>query len=185
MKSVFALTVMLVSATGLCAEPMTGKDARKALIGGKASEAELAADSGLSDEDKTVLVAVATQQPYYGAIAISPGDGLLSEATVAAANFHDTAAAERAALADCNAKKTAAEDCVIAALIRPKGHEQRDLQLSLDATAAFDADYAGKGGALAVSVVTGAWGLGQGAEAAIAACAAKAGATDCAVVIAD
>jgi hypothetical protein len=185
MKAALALTSALVFASGAFAEPLTNKAARKALFAVKVASVEMMADSGLPEQDQTVLASVAAQQPYYGAIAISPDEGLLSEATVAAANYHDTAAAESAALADCNAKKTGITPCVIAALIRPDGYEPRDLQLSQDATVAFRKDYPGNGGALAISALTGAWGMGKGTEAAIATCAAKAGATDCMVVVQD
>ncbi len=172
-------------ASDATAQTLPGKDARKLLFPGKGAAVEMTPDSGLSAQDQTVLASVAAQQPYYGAIAISPDEGLLSEATVAAANYHDTAAAETVALADCNARKTGAVPCVIAALIRPEGYEPRLLQLSLDATAALRSDYPGRGGALAISDLTGAWGVGDGADAAVTACAAKGGATDCVVVVQD
>jgi len=185
MRTAPTLTVILIllSAVAASAEPLTGRAAKKLMFPAKGALVEMRPEAGLSAQDQTVLATVAAQQPYYGAIAISPGEGLMSEATVAAANYHDTAAAGTAALADCNARKKAAPACVIAALIRPEGYEARALQLSLDATAALRKDYGGKGSALAISAATGAWGLGQGAEAAVAACAAKAAATDCTVVI--
>ena len=185
MKAALTLTLILLSATTALAEPLTGKAAKKLLFPVKGASVDMRPDSGLSEQDQTVLGTVAAQQPYYGAIAISPGEGLMSEATVAAANYHDTAAAEAAALADCNGKKKAKAPCVIAALIRPDGYEARPLQLSLDATTAFRKDYDGMGSALAISAATGGWGIAQGAEAAVAACAAKAGAKDCTVVVAD
>ncbi len=187
MKASLTVALMMLTATAAIAEPMSGRAAKKLLFPAKAAvQAEMLPSSGLSAEDQTILASVATQQPYYCAIAISPEDGLLAESTVAAANYHDTAAAEVAALAQCEAKRTGATPCVIAALIRPEGYEARDLSLSRDASAAFRADYPAKRGALAISGTTGAWGLGQGADAALAACAAKgAEITDCAVVIAD
>ena len=201
MKAAIALTLGLICATAALAEtqadpqsnpqssllaaPLSGKDARKLVITAKTAVVEVMLDAGLSAPDQTALGLVGAQQPYYGAIAISPGDGLLSEATVAAANYHDTAAAQIAALAECDAKKTTPAACVIAALIRPDGYAPRALQLSVDATTALRKDYPGKGGALAISAQTGAWGIGAGADAATAACAAKGGATDCAVVVQD
>ena len=185
MKAALAPTLALMFTTAAMAEPVTGRQARKALFPEAGASVEITADSGLSAQDQRVLATVAAQQPYYGAIAISPDEGLLSEATVAAANHHDNAAAEAAALAACNARKTAAAPCVIAALIRPEGYAARALQLSQDATAALRAGYPGRGGALAVSGSLGAWGIGKGAESAIADCAAKGGATDCMVVVQD
>lgn len=188
MKAVLVLLIAGVTALPVASQtaaPLTERDARKLMFAPKRLAVEMRPDSGLSAQDQTVLESVAAQQPYYGAIAISPDEGLMSEATVAAANYHDTAAAESAALAECDAKKTGSSPCVIAALIRPEGHEARALQLSLDATVALRADYPAKGGALAISAMTGAWGIGVGAEAALASCALRPGATDCAVVVQD
>ena len=134
----------------------------------------LGGGDGLSEYDFT---------SYYAAIAISPDEGLMSEATVAAANYHTVEAASAVALSECNAKKQGAADCVVVALVRPEGWQAQPLQLSSDATAAL-ADYAG--GAMAVSAATGSWGLGDTPEAAVAACVDRnAAATDCAAVIAD
>ena len=186
MRNVLAVGLMIVAAGAACADPVTGKVARKMLFLGKAVEVEFLADSPLAADQQVVLGLVAEGQPYYGAIAISPDEGLMSEATVAAANHHDVDAAQAAALADCNARKTGAAKCVVVALIRPAGWQPRDLQLSAAATAAFKADYKAKGSAVAVSPATGAWGMGQGdgaAEAAVTACAVTA--KDCALAIAD
>ncbi len=170
------------------AETITGKAAKKLLFTAKGAEVEILPAAGLAKDQAKVLELVGKDQPYYGAIAISPEEGLMSEATVAAANYHDTGAASAAALADCNVKKKkGAADCVVAALIRPKGWKDKGFQLSADATAGFKT-YDAKTGALAISKSTGAWGIGAGggaAEAAVAACLVKAPkAEDCTVVIA-
>jgi len=105
----------------------------------------------------------------------------MSEATMAAANHHTVEAASAVALAQCNAKKTGAADCVVVATVRPEGWEARPLQLSSSATEDFVAN---QGAALALSASTGAWGLGASGDEAVAACAAKQeAATDCAVAI--
>ena len=107
----------------------------------------------------------------------------MSEATVAAANYHTVEAASTVALAECNAKKQGASDCLVVALVRPEGWTAQPLQLSSDASAAL-ADYAG--GAVAVSAATGSWGLGDSLDAAVAACVARnPAASDCVAVIAD
>lgn len=168
------------------AEPVSGKVAKKALFAPVTAEVEIMAEAGLPEDQAKVLAMVGEGQPYYGAVAIAPDEGLMSEATVAAANFHDTAAAATAALGECNAKKTTATPCVVAAYIRPKGWSDRGFSLSSDATAAFKS-YEAKTGALAVSVATGAFGMASGADAAQTAltnCAAKNDkATDCALVV--
>lgn len=170
----------------LHAQTLTGEVARAALFAPVAAEVEIMPEAGLPEDQAQVLVTVGEGQLYYGAIAIAPDEGLMSEATVAATNFHDSASAATAALAECNAKKKSATDCVVAAHIRPKGWAEPAFSLSSDATAAFET-YDPKTGALAISVLTGAFGYGDGAEAgatALAKCAAmNEKATDCALVV--
>ena len=184
-RAALALALMIAGPAAF-AEPMTGAEAKEVLFAPVKAEVEVLAAAGLPEDHAKALELVGIDQPYFGAIAIAPDEGLLSEATVAAANFHDTGAATVAALAECNAKKTSANDCIIAAYIRPAGWKDAGFSLSSDATAAFEG-YDKKTGALAISVATGAFGMaaGDGArEAAKAACAAKNDkATDCAVVI--
>lgn len=170
----YALLLAVVSSPAL-AEPLAGKAAKKALFAPMKAEVEIMPEAGLPADQAEVLKTVGVGQPYYGAIAIAPDEGLMSEATVAAANFHDVAAASVAALAECDAKKKTATACVIAALIRPEGWKDQGFGLSSDATAAFK-DYDMKAGALAVSPSTGAFGMAAGegaAEKAVANCGAK------------
>lgn len=175
------LTVAMAVPAG--AQTMTGDSARAMLFAPKAAEVELTAPDALPKDQAKVLKMVAQDQLYYAAIALSPDEGLMSEATVAAANYHDVDSAARAAIAECNAKKTGATDCVVVALVRPEGWAPAPLQLSSDATADF-ANYAG--GAVAISPATGAWGMGASPDEALATCAAKSDlATDCAVAVAD
>ena len=188
-RSVFALVLVSASlATPALAEPLTGKAAKKLLFAPVTAEVEILPEAGLTQDMADALAMVGEGQAYYGAVAIAPEEGLMSEATVAAANFHDTTAAGVAALAECNAKKTTAQDCVLAAYIRPKGWKEAGFSLSSDATAAFK-DYDRKTGAFAISVITGAFGMAAGegsGEAALANCSAKNDkATDCALVIAN
>ncbi|MFT4149646.1 MAG: 5-aminolevulic acid synthase [Paracoccaceae bacterium] len=181
---VLVLAGLAVLAAGAAAaQPVTGKEAKKLLFMPRESVAQILPGAGLDEQNAKVLETVAAAQPWYGAIAISPDEGLMSEATVAAAKYHDVEAAKTVALSDCNAKKKGKAECVLAAVILPKGWQQgRPLQLSAEATEAFRADY--KGGAMATSATTGAFGMGADAAAALAACQAKAGAaTDCTVVI--
>ena len=174
-------------ATTVLADPISGKDAKKVLFAPLKAEVEILKSAGLSKNDAKALKMVGIGQPYFGAIAISPDEGLMSEATVAAANYHDTDAASAAALTECNAKKKGKAECVVAALIRPKGWKDRGFQMSSDATEGFKNGYDAKAGAMAISRSTGGWGLGEGAaatDAAIAACLIKAPkAKDCTVAI--
>lgn len=181
------LAVGVVQAAG--AEVLTGKATKKLLYSSDALAVQVMKQAFLTTDQEQILGSVATQQPYYGAIAVSPDEGLMSEATIAAADYHSVEAATVAALAGCDAARKAETACVIVAVVRPEGWEARPIQLSSTATAAFRKDYAGKGGALAVSAGTGAWAMAEGAnagETAIAACAAKlTGQNDCTVVVAD
>lgn len=189
----FAVTAGVCLGLGMAAaaDPATGRAAEGMLFSPEGAAVEMLAQGFLTDADVKALELVGAAQPYYGAIAVSPDEGLMVEATVAAANYHDTDAAAAAAKAECDAKRKGAASCVVVALIRPKGWQAQALQLSADATAGFRKDYRGQGPkALAVSPATGLWGIATGegaADAAIAACAAKAAepATDCTVVVAD
>lgn len=165
------------------AQTVTGQQAAALLFPPAPAEVEINGQGVLAKDEARMLGMVAKDQPYYAAIAISPDEGLMSEATIAAANHHSVDSATTVALGECNAKKTGAADCVIVAVVRPEGWEARPLQLSMAATQDF-ANYTG--GALAISAATGAWGIGASADEAIAACSAKQEtATDCAVAIAD
>ena len=177
----------LTLAGAATAEPLTGKAAAKLMYPAEGSAVEMQSQEGLSAQDTAALTLVGTGQPYYGAIAISPAEGLMVEATVASVNYHDTDAAQAAALKGCEAKRKGEAACAVVALIRPEGWEARDLQLSSDATAAVQGDYTAPG-ALAISGSTGMFGLAKGTDAgaaAVAACEEKAKAGDCVVAVAD
>jgi hypothetical protein len=132
---------------------------------------------------------------YYGSIAYSPSEGLQSESLQGAFNFHSTGAADRAAVAACEAARpSGSEACRVAAQILPRGYEPGRVQLSYDATNAFRSTYRRVRGekAFAVSERTGAWRMAQGdgaAATAIDLCNQDArtmgGAADCAVPIAN
>ena len=173
------------------AQVPTGDAVQPLLFPETGAVVEMRPQSFLSTEQAAILAQVGAAQPYYGAIAVSPDEGLMVEATVAAANHHSTGAAERAALAGCDAKRKGASPCVIVALIRPQGWSERPFQLSSGATAGFRDSFlkVRRDRAFAVSPATGLWGVGKGrnaGEKAVADCAAKGrGVTDCAVVVAD
>lgn len=184
-----ALTLIAGAAA---ANPVSGAAAKGALFSPKGAEAEISAQPFLSASDIKVLEQVAATQKYYGAVALSPDEGLMSEATFAAANYHAVAPAREAALAACNGKrKKASKPCVIVGDILPVGwKEGAAVQLSTDATAGFEQEYlvAKAPKALAGSATTGHWAIATGAgarEKAIKDCAAKGGAKDCRVMVAD
>jgi len=189
MRAVRCLTLALIcAATGAGADPVTGAVAKALLFPEKGVSVELVANDKLSKDLMKVIKAVAEQQPWYAAVALSPDEDLMtSEATVAGAQFHDTDAAQAFALAGCEAKRSGEAPCAVVALVRPKEWKARDLQLSLNATTFFSATYepAPAPKALATSGSTGAFGFGTGTDAALADCQTKSGADDCLVVIAD
>ena len=177
-----------LAASAVGAEPLSGEAAKTMLFPEQGVSVELIAHDRLSKDLMKIIKAVAEQQPWYAAIALSPDEDLMtSQATVAGAQFHDTDAAATFALAGCEAKRTGQSPCVVVALVRPKGWQARELQLSLNATEFFNATYqpAPVPKALATSAATGSFGFGAGADAALADCIGKSAADDCAVVIVD
>lgn len=161
------------------------REAKRLLFGTKPSVAALSDFDGFTDKDRQILESLGPTQQYYGAIAFSPDEGLLSEATVAAANHHDVEVARTEALAGCNDKrKSGSSKCVIAADILPRRYKEgQPLQISMTGTFAIGKEYRRmkKPKAFAISPETGLWGFGADDEAAIAACDAK----DCKVVVRD
>ena len=172
------------------AQVLTGEGVAPMLFAPTGAEVEVLPQKFLPEAQVAILKQVAAAQPYYGAVAVSPDEGIMVEATVAAANHHTTEAAKAAALAACDAKRKGARPCVVVALIRPQGWAARPFQLSSGATAGF-ADYEKirRDKAFAISASTGLWGIGKGRDAAakaVADCAQKAPQpADCAVAVQD
>ncbi|SMX42802.1 hypothetical protein [Actibacterium lipolyticum] len=192
MRAFILSSIIALSGAAAMAEPLSGKAARKLMFPTKGGVVKVIAHDFLSKNDRDLLAQVSAQQPYYGAVALSPDEGLMSEATLAAANYHDVESASRAALAGCNAaRQKGSKTCVIAAEIRPKGWKPREIQLSRDATAGLRDEYKGGKGAkaLAISPATGKWAYvnmdGPAAQAAVAECNEEANTDDCRVVVAD
>ena len=177
-------------ASGASAQALTGEAAAPFLFAPNGAVVEMIQPSVLPADQADILKQVGAAQPYYGAIAVSPDEGIMVEATVAAANHHSTDAASAQALAACDAKRKGAKPCVIVALIRPEGWVPQAFQLSSGATADF-ADYlkVRRDKAFAVSPSTGLWGQAKGRDAAakaVADCAAKGSKpADCAIIVQD
>jgi hypothetical protein len=190
------LLMGVLGAGAAAAEVIDSKAARRALFSPGGAEVVINAAAGLAEADvRTLKVLVKTNRlKYYGAIAFSPDEGLLSEALQGAFDFHSTEAASVGALAACNAaRKAGTAECMVAATITPKRWKpDRALQLSASATEVFKAFRKGRGPrALAISAQTGAYGVakGEGAEAlALTDCNAAAKIPDyedCEIVIRD
>jgi len=191
MRVVSVLCACLLAAPVL-AEPVDTKTAKKILFSPKGAEVMVLEHDFLTEKDIKIIEEIGKSQPYYGVIAMSPDQGLLAITTLAAAQYHSLEPARVAALKACNEKREAdTAECAAVAEIVPRKYEARDLQLSVEATAAFNKDFRRKKGekAFAISLETGQWAfaLGQSAnENALAECAdkaAKLGAHDCAIVI--
>ena len=149
----------LMAASVALADPVTAKAAKKALFAPGKAEVEVLAAAGLPEDQAKALSLGLAGQAYYGAVALSPEDGLMSDVTVLAANYHDLATASAAALAECNAKRKGKAECVVAAEVRPKGWKDKGFQLSSEATEAFGKQFKA-GNVMAISVATGAWAIG-------------------------
>ena len=177
------LTAFAIAAPALAQELPNLREARRLVFAEDgAVEGEVILHESLSETDVAILNQLVETQAYYAAIAIAPEMGLASEATIAAANYHDEANARTAALAACNEARTSGPACVVVLVIRPEGWEPgRPLQLSTDATAALRGDFRrlGRNRVMAISETTGQWGIGSDLTEALAAC----GETDCRAVI--
>lgn len=190
----------ILASAGFCAaaataEPLTTREAQAALFGTRGTSVAVSGALSPTDQDivRRIIDLLEDQMNgpvrYYAAIAYSPDEGLVSDALQSAMNYHSVTGADAAAIAACNAARAAgAQPCQIAARVLPRGYEARPLTLSYNATAAFQKVYrkARAPKAMAASEATGAFAVGAGPDAAVAACRAdRQGAGDCRVVIAD
>ena len=163
----------------------TGREARDLVFAERGAViGEVFPHEALSESDVVVLGRIIETQKYYAAIAFSPGDGLASIATIAAANFHDEDNARIAALAGCDEVRTGQTPCVIVLIVRPEGWAPgQALQLNTDASGALRRDYRRIGSVryLAISDSTGNWGMGLTLEDAMNECDED----DCRIAVAD
>ncbi|WP_127558976.1 5-aminolevulic acid synthase [Nioella ostreopsis] len=184
-SSGLALALAAIGLPALAQELPNLREARRLVFAERgAVEVEVIDHDSLSDTDRAILQSpqLSGAVSYYGAIAIAPGMGLASEATVAAANFHDEENARRVALDGCEAQRSSGPACIVVLVVRPEGWEPgRSLQLNTEATAALRGDYRrlGRSRAMAISEATGQWGIGADEETAVANC----GQDDCRVVV--
>lgn len=184
-SSGLALALAAIGLPALAQDLPNLREARRLVFAeGGAVEVEVIDHDSLSDTDRAILQSpqLSGAVSYYGAIAIAPGMGLASEATVAAANFHDEENARRVALDGCEAQRSSGPACIVVLVVRPEGWEPgRSLQLNTEATAALRGDYRrlGRSRAMAISEATGQWGIGADEETAVANC----GQDDCRVVV--
>ena len=194
------LSIAVVLATPLSAQTLDKKTAETQLFPAEGYTVTVSPE--LSEDEQKLLrgiVDLSNKDPnqqslnYYAAIAYSPDGGLQGpEGTLqSAANHHSAEAAERAALAACDAlRPKSAKPCAIGANIYPVNFSPRALQLSQSATVAFQKSYRGlRAKALAISPSTGAFAVAKGrsaGQASLTSCNTDTGgANDCQVVIQD
>lgn len=184
-SSGLALALAAIGLPALAQDLPNLREARRLVFAERgAVEVEVIDHDSLSDTDRAILQSpqLSGAVSYYGAIAIAPGMGLASEATVAAANFHDEENARRVALDGCEAQRSSGPSCIVVLVVRPEGWEPgRSLQLNTEASAALRGEYRrlGRNRAMAISEATGQWGIGEDEETAVANC----GQEDCRVVV--
>ncbi|MFV0359014.1 5-aminolevulic acid synthase [Tropicimonas sp.] len=190
-KTGLAIALALLTPAIALAQPVESRAAKKMLFSERGAEVVVADVDFLDDSAKTALKQAAGQIPYYGAIAVSPGEPTSANLMSTMANFHTSEAASAAALANCNARRTSGGPCVVIATVLPKRYRPEALTMSLQATQAFNKQYRKmkepKG--MAISPTVGAYGYDRGdGGRAISICnaaAAREGASDCRLVVAD
>ena len=195
MRVLCSLAIGLALTVPASADVVDTKSARKLLYPIKGQSTQLA-DALSHGERKTIvaLIPLMEQQmrspvKYYSSIAYSPDEGLVSEALQGAFNYHTTDAADAAAISACNkARKKGSRRCQLAARIVPRKYAPRELTLSYDATDGFRRTFRREKApkSFAISVASGAWGMGKSDADAIAACEKDSpGKGDCRIVIRD
>jgi len=191
-----ALICALGSAGAMAQElPVDGRTARDLLFSRKGGQVVVFEQDFLNETQIAQFETMGGVIPYYGAVAMAPNEGMLSEANQAAANHHSIEAAEAAALKACNTARSGGRACVVVMHFLPDDYEAgRALELSQAATEAFRSYRRGRGEkAFVISPSTGLYAIekGDGASGgAIDTCnvdfeSSNNTATDCYTVIAD
>lgn len=172
-------------------ESLSFKDARKALPKGNRTVATLTDTSFLAEKEQAIVKSLESNIPYYGALALTPSEGLYVEWLNATGQHHSMEAARAAALAHCEGnRKKSSNPCVVVFEVAPRGaKEGAALSLSAEANAALRGDYrklkAPKGFAISKTEGTFGFAAGDGARALDACAKAGEGARDCEIVVAD
>lgn len=198
---VFCVTFIVTSSFAL-ADTISTREARKALPRPSdkveatgypelVPSADAAQFEAAGQKVGDVLVALGAAVPGYGALAISPDQGLFVQWINAVGQYHSLASARQAALSYCNEKKDDdAAECVVVMEVAPKGAKSdAAFSLSASANAAFRNEYRklDEPKAFAISPSTGNYGFarGDGARALEICATANSPADDCKIVISD
>lgn len=200
-STLLAGLVLAIGATVAIAQPVSERDAKRALFKGSKISVRViegvALDEASAAQVNALVAALKNPQlaaqfatyGYYGAIAIIPGTALSEKTMTISAGLHSPEAAVAAALAGCNALEGPA--CVAVATIVPKRYKPRSFTLNQAASVAFFDVFRGMDGPkyMAYSPTTKAFSSasGGGADAAaIERCneaASVDGAQDCVLAI--
>jgi len=203
LKGVAALLLAALVAGGpALSEPISFKEARKALPRAKAKAAITFDESIVPEADRArletsrqsladVLNALGKAIPSYGAVAISPTEGLFVEWLNGVGQYHNLPAARAAAVAYCELnRKPESSPCTVLVEVAPKGAAADDvIAMSGLANAALRGAYRKMDApkAFAISPSTGNFGFdrGDGSQALEACATAGQGVGDCEIVVAD
>lgn len=190
-RNLSAVLVTALAVIPASADELSFKEARKALPKGNRVVAEQPEATFLDEKEQAIIASLKETIPYYGALALSPDEGLFVDWLNAAAQHHSLQSARDAALAHCEAnRKRASAKCVVVFEVSPKGADpEAEFSLSAEAAAALRSDYRKLKSpkAFAISASKGSYGFagGDGARALDSCKKAGEGATDCKVVVAD
>lgn len=196
------LCAALLTASAALAEPISFKEARKVLPRANAKPAVAFNEAIVPQADRArlesakqsladVLNTLGEAMPSYGAVAISPSEGLFVEWLNGVGQYHSLPAARAAALAYCNAnRQDASAPCEVLVEVAPKGAKPQDaITVSGPANAALRGAYRKMKSpkAFAISQSTGNFGFdrGDGGRAMSACASAGQGADDCVIIVAD
>ena len=191
LRSVAVAIILAGSATSVAAESLSYKDARRALPKGNRTVAELPDTSFLDEKQQAIVLSLKDTIPYFGALALTPDEGLFVDWLNASAQHHSIDAARAAALKHCEAnRKKSSVKCVVVLEVSPKGAKpDAPLSLSAEAADALKGEYrklkAPKAFAISPSQGTFGFAGGDGARALSACAKSGGGAKDCTVVVAD
>ncbi|MAM60136.1 hypothetical protein [Maritimibacter sp. UBA3975] len=199
MRKALTGIVLALAATGAAqAEPMTSDAAKKQLFSPSKMILHITDQSAFGAGMRQAVNLTLDQMKapsqmakfleagygYYGAVAFPlSGDGQVPPTIIAQLNTPE--AAQRAAIEAC--QQANGGQCVVAALMLPRGYKSRDLTLSQAATArvteSWDDGVAPK--FLAYSPTSSAWGIAKGPTASARTAIESCKEADCIVAIAD
>lgn len=197
-----ALVAVSVGGSAAQAEPISFKEARKALPRANAKAVITFDETLVPQADRArletarqsladVLKTLGEAMPSYGAVAISPSEGLFVEWLNGVGQYHNPAAALAAALAYCDLNRQPdSAPCAVLVEVSPRGASPDDvIAMSSPANAALRGAYrkmdAPKAFAISPSTGNFAFDRGDGSRALEACAAAGQGVTDCKIVVAD